>query len=119
MSYDKVDKNTVLFSEGDVATKMYLLMSGSCDALDGAGNHIAAIESVSVFGEYGVIGGNRKRTATIRTVTNCEILSLAKKDFDLLKLTKAINKECITELLKIAKEREAENNKLLQVKKKK
>ena len=91
-----------------MATKMYLLMSGSCDALDGAGNHIAAIESVSVFGEYGVIGGNRKRTATIRTATNCEILSLAKKDFDLLKLTKAINKEKLNKIAAMTTKTEVE-----------
>ena len=115
--YEKWDANTVSFSEGDTCTKMYLLMSGSCDCNDVGGVHIAGIESVSVFGEYGVIGEKSTRSATIVAHTKIECLALDRTAFDALKKEGKITAECVEILLEIAAERTAKNKRLLQKKK--
>jgi NADH dehydrogenase len=77
----------VVFYQGDVGDKVYIIESGDCEVLqesDGVQSTVAALGAGDYFGEMAVLS-DASRNATIRTRTRMDVLIVSKADFDLLK----------------------------------
>jgi CRP-like cAMP-binding protein len=69
--------------EGDMSGRFYIITSGQVEVVrqvDGNEQQIRRLGPGDHFGEIGLIG-NQRRTATVRTVTDTSVLSLARQDF--------------------------------------
>jgi NADH:ubiquinone reductase (H+-translocating) len=69
--------------EGDMSGRFYIITAGEVEVLhrvDGTERVIRKLGPGDHFGEIGTLG-NRRRTATVRTVTDASVLSLARQDF--------------------------------------
>jgi NADH dehydrogenase len=77
----------VVFYQGDVGDKVYIIESGECDVLqdrDGTEVQLATLGRGEYFGEMAVLTETR-RNATIRARTRMDVLLVSKSDFHLLK----------------------------------
>lgn len=77
----------VVFYQGDVGDKVYIIESGDCEVLqerDGVQSAVATLGAGDYFGEMAVLS-DASRNATIRTRTRMDVLIVSKGDFDLLK----------------------------------
>lgn len=77
----------VVFYQGDVGDKVYIIESGECEVLqrrDGLENVVATLGAGDYFGEMAVLT-DTSRNATVRALTRMDVLLVAKGDFDLLK----------------------------------
>ena len=69
--------------EGDMSGRFYIITSGEVEVVqqvDGKERQIRRLGPGDHFGEIALLG-NRRRTATVRTVTDTSVLSLARQDF--------------------------------------
>ena len=69
--------------EGEMSGRFYIITSGEVEVVrqvDGKEQQLRRLGPGDHFGEIGLIG-NRRRTATVRTVTDTSVLSLARQDF--------------------------------------
>jgi NADH dehydrogenase len=69
--------------EGDMSGRFYIITSGEVEVVqqvDGKERLIRRLGPGDHFGEIALLG-NRRRTATVRTVTDTSVLSLARQDF--------------------------------------
>jgi zinc transporter ZupT len=80
----------VVFRAGDSADALYIVACGSVEVVanssgdaGGAAAVIAELGPGTAFGEMGLISGGA-RTATIRTVTNTELLEIGRDEFNAL-----------------------------------
>ncbi|MFL0804060.1 MAG: cyclic nucleotide-binding domain-containing protein [Agarilytica sp.] len=82
-------KNTILFIEGDESTHLYVIKEGKVsvsvageDGREVVLNHMSEGE---YFGELALLDG-KPRSATVRTITQCEVIAVSRSSFqDLLK----------------------------------
>ncbi len=82
-------KNTILFIEGDESTHLYVIKQGKVsvsvageDGREVVLNHMSEGE---YFGELALLDG-KPRSATVRTLTQCEVIAVSRNSFqDLLK----------------------------------
>jgi CRP-like cAMP-binding protein len=76
MRQRRVRAGETVFRKGDIADRLYYVGSGTV-AIGETGTPIAA---GSVFGEIGVFAADRRRTASIVAVTDCDLheLTIAK-----------------------------------------
>lgn len=85
MSKTKAGENII--TEGDTGSEMYILVTGTVDVIKttvfGDKFVVATLRSDMhcVFGEMAMID-NDKRSATVRAKTDCETLSIDRRDFD-------------------------------------
>jgi hypothetical protein len=63
-----------LFLKGDSANALYLLVDGTME-LEGIGK----LETGRIFGEIGLFSKDRKRTRTVRCVTDCRVLEIQER----------------------------------------
>ncbi len=82
-------KNTILFIEGDESTHLYVVKEGKVSAsVSGEDGREVILNYMGVgeyFGELALLDG-KPRSATVRTVTACEIIAVSRSSFqDLLK----------------------------------
>ena len=79
--------NTVVFFQGDRADKVYVILSGSAkvyqQAEDGKQKIIGILGPGEIFGELTLLDG-RERSATVETIDQTEMLSIAHRDFHAL-----------------------------------
>jgi CRP-like cAMP-binding protein len=68
-----------VISEGDMGETAYIVDAGRLAVLKG-GTQVAELAEGDCFGEIALLG-NVKRTATIRCLTACELMVLARDDF--------------------------------------
>lgn len=69
--------------EGDMSGRFYIITSGEVEVVqrvDGAERRIRRLGPGDHFGEIALLG-NGRRTATVRTLTDTSVLSLARQDF--------------------------------------
>jgi NADH dehydrogenase len=69
--------------EGDMSGRFYIITSGEVEVVqqvDGKERQIRRLGPGDHFGEIALLG-NRRRTATVRTLTDTSVLSLARQDF--------------------------------------
>jgi hypothetical protein len=64
MTYQKVSPGTALCQEGEVASCMYVLMSGSCTVTK-MSQQMGTLAALDVFGESALFGQDTRRTATV------------------------------------------------------
>jgi hypothetical protein len=67
--------------QGSLGTEMFFLSSGQVEVLVND-ERVIVLSSGSFFGEYALLFPMKKRTATIRTLTYCDLFVLRKKDFE-------------------------------------
>ena len=72
----------VLFKEGVPGDKMYIIKRGSVQVVRG-NTILAVLKEGSFFGEMALVS-DEPRNATIKTVTDLEVLTLGKSDFQAL-----------------------------------
>ncbi|MBI5412019.1 cyclic nucleotide-binding domain-containing protein [Candidatus Peregrinibacteria bacterium] len=71
--------NYTLFNQGDAGEVMYVIKRGKV-SVERNGAAIARLQDNDFFGEMALVS-NEVRNATIKTVTEVELLTLHKKDF--------------------------------------
>jgi NADH dehydrogenase len=77
----------IVFYEGDVGDKVYIIEAGECEVLqqrDNVASTVATLGPGEYFGEMAVLS-DASRNATIRARTRMDVLLVSKCDFDLLK----------------------------------
>ncbi|CEM24679.1 unnamed protein product [Vitrella brassicaformis CCMP3155] len=73
----------VVLQENSIGDSMYILANGTVDVLKG-GVKVATLSEGSVFGEMALLGISNKRTATIKTVTFCDLRVIQRGTFQQL-----------------------------------
>ncbi|KAL0479041.1 hypothetical protein AKO1_007944 [Acrasis kona] len=73
--------NEYIFTCGEVGDKMFFVNKGQVEITTGGGNFIISLGAGSYIGEMALLGDG-KRTASVRTVTFCDVLELSKEDLD-------------------------------------
>ena len=74
---------TILIREGETGNSMYFIVSGQVEVLkaDPKGNkapvRLGILGPHDIFGEIGVLSPNHERTATVQTLTPCDIVVLS------------------------------------------
>ncbi len=80
----KYPKNTVLVTEGDESTHLYILRKGTASAYlnneDGRQVNLNYMHEGDYFGELSLLDG-KPRSASVMTVTDCEIILISKTSF--------------------------------------
>jgi glucose-6-phosphate 1-dehydrogenase len=71
----------VILRRGEEGKEMYFVIRGRVEVVDGAGNVVNAIGEGGMFGEVSMLLG-MPRTATVRAVTQCDLLVLDRDDFE-------------------------------------
>jgi hypothetical protein len=113
MEYSTMNAGEMLCREGDVADKMFVLVSGVCDVfIDGS--RIASLKELDVFGEAALFpdaSGASVRSATVRAAagTAVKLLVLHKSDLDALVKSRVLKPECVRALSAVAAQRRLEN----------
>src|SRR5437764_1154124 len=83
----RVSAGAPLMREGDGATGLFVLLTGTVEVLkkapDGSPRSIARVEAPSVLGEMSLVM-ERPHSATVQAVTDCEIQLLTKSQFQRL-----------------------------------
>lgn len=74
--------NYTLFNQGDAGTIMYIIKRGKV-AVERNGSMIAELQDDAFFGEMALVS-NEPRSATIRTLSEIELLVLTHDDFQYL-----------------------------------
>lgn len=81
---ERFPANRVVFHEGDRGERFYLIARGSVEVLratpEGGMTSVARLEDGDPFGEM-ALTTDAPRSATIRTTTPCELVTLAREDF--------------------------------------
>lgn len=81
------DAGEVVFYQGDLGDKVYIIESGECEVLqkrEGLEKVVATLRAGDYFGEMAVLS-DASRNATVRALTQMDVLIVAKGDFDQLK----------------------------------
>jgi CRP/FNR family transcriptional regulator, cyclic AMP receptor protein len=80
----KYPKNTVLVTEGDESTHLYIIRKGTASAYlnheDGRQVNLNYMHDGDYFGELSLLDG-KPRSASVITVTDCEIILISKTHF--------------------------------------
>ncbi len=81
----KYPKNTVLVTEGDESTHLYILRKGTASAYlnsdDGRQVNLNYMHEGDYFGELSLLDG-QPRSASVISVTDCEVIMISKTSFD-------------------------------------
>jgi len=77
-----VPAGTVLTREGHAGGLAYVIVTGSCEVLRN-GRRVARLWAGDVVGELSLLDGG-PRTATVRTVSDAELLEIAHRDLQAL-----------------------------------
>ncbi len=81
-----LEENETLFEQGDDAQVMYFLLSGKIDVYVGGPEKLTRVGEIfhgEPFGEMSLFSGEA-RTATLVATRTCDLISLDRKNFDLL-----------------------------------
>ncbi len=76
----------IVFHKGDVGDFLYIIVQGSVEVLEtkeNAEKRIAVLEKGEFFGEIALLN-EKKRIATIRCITDCELIAIRRQDFHIL-----------------------------------
>ena len=79
----KVDTCETIVCEGDPGNEMYWLLDGTLEVLV-KDQKVSTLQAGDFFGERALLdasGDGDKRTATVRSVSRCQLLALAREDF--------------------------------------
>jgi len=82
MQPQRVDAGEVIVRQGDAAERFFVIRSGSVEVLEGT-RRVRTLETGECFGEVGLMATAR-RTATVRAITDTNLLTLDRPAFDRL-----------------------------------
>lgn len=113
MEFASVNAGETLCRKGDVADKMFVIVSGTCGVFIG-GARVASLKYLDVFGEAALFpdaSGGSVRSATVRAAagTAVKLLVLHKSDLDALVKSRVLQPECVRALSAVAAQRRLEN----------
>ncbi|MES2824187.1 MAG: Crp/Fnr family transcriptional regulator [Pseudomonadota bacterium] len=81
----KYPKNTILVSEGDESTHLYIVRKGTASAYlnndDGRQVNLNYMQEGDYFGELSLLDG-KPRSASVIAITDCEIILISKTNFN-------------------------------------
>lgn len=92
MLRQELEADTTIFEQGDPGEAFYIIMSGNVTVLQKDGettHHLADLKQGDYFGEASLLT-KRPRDATIKTLTKVVALTVRKKEFDALFVSKRI-----------------------------
>ena len=79
-------QDTVLFLEGEVAEKFFILLEGEVDIIKALGSpderHLGTRQAGSFIGEMSLFSEDQKRTASVRARTQLRMLEMSRLEFD-------------------------------------
>ena len=107
MLYEKIQDEMSLCKQGDVADRMYVLMSGHC-AVVVDDIHVATLHELDVFGESALFGTgdaedkSSRRTATVTAREDLEVLVLTRENLEFLEM---LVPQCMDALKEVAEQR--------------
>jgi hypothetical protein len=121
MEYVTANAGETLCREGDVANKMFVIVSGECNVIIGA-SEVASLKELDVFGESALfpdaVTGANVRSATVRIAAHlaepARVLVLQKTMLDSLIRSHVLDKTCVRALTAMAQERLRKNQELFQ-----
>lgn len=70
----------IIIRKGDPGTEMYIVSKGEVEVLNDSSDSLARLKEGNFFGELSLLL-SEPRSATVRAVTECDLLSLSKQDF--------------------------------------
>ena len=74
----------ILCRQGEIAEQCFIVVSGRADVyLDGA--RVAEVHEGELVGELALLGGRRRRTATVVAATDMRVLAMSRREFTTLK----------------------------------
>lgn len=126
MEYETFDGDMVVCREGAAANKMYLIISGECEVLDGGltledtsddvvffilGENDVFGESALFPGKNGEIVPRRKKTVRVKKGSMLRALTMESVDFHRVVNDGTLSRETVTLLEQVAKERQQQNQK--------
>lgn len=90
LRFARLAAGEVLFQEGDVGDRMYIIVQGELEVLKametGEPRHLATMKDGDFLGELSLVIRDGRRTATVRAVQDTRLIAILQKDFyDLLK----------------------------------
>jgi CRP-like cAMP-binding protein len=83
----QVAANAVIFEEDTLGDNAYLLKRGSVQLskyIDGSARVLAVLKAPVMFGEMSLVVSNQKRSATVKALENCELVSINRAAFEAL-----------------------------------
>ena len=107
LEYESCPTGTILCKQGQVADKMYLLMSGAC-VVSVDGKKVGSLRKLDVFGE-GTLFGERKRSATVVAKEELQLLVLERTDMEKLIGSGDLDATCVSALEAVLKRRQSVN----------
>ena len=114
MSYEKIEPGSLLCTQGAPADRMFVLMSGHCDVVVDK-VHVATLHELDIFGESALFSTGEngekspKRTATVTSKENVEVLALSRTVLQGLVATGHLDEQCMGALKKVATQRSVQN----------
>ena len=105
----KVEKDSILFTEGMPGEVLYIILSGSVEIIKNTDNHkekiLATMRANDIVGEMSLID-SKPRSATGRTCEDSVLLAITKRNFDeMLNSDPHIAAKILKSMLKIISER--------------
>ncbi len=105
----KVKAGTTIFTQGDKTLDVYLVRKGKLAVtmnIDGSERLIKTVETSGIVGETAIVA-NKRRTASVRAITDCVLMKLEGKDYEtfyagsepIKKILKEIQKKHVGETL--------------------
>lgn len=82
---DRFDTGKVVIAEGEVGTRVFLIMSGRAEASCKTAQGTAVLATLNpgfLFGEIAVVVPNTPRTATVKALTPLTVISFSSEDLD-------------------------------------
>lgn len=115
MEYATAETGETLCTEGDVADKMFIIVSGMC-SVSVAGTRVATLRELDVFGEMALfpgVSGSPLRSATVTVIgaAGVELLVLGKSSLESAKSSGLLTNECLDVLAHVAESRRLANEK--------
>ena len=82
--YEHFDAGEIVFRQGDVGDKLYVIQSGEAGVFravaDGEPTQVAVHKAGAYFGEMALLS-NAPRNATVKALTSLDVLAVAREDF--------------------------------------
>lgn len=82
-SVEEIEKDVEVVRAGEIGNKFYMIIRGRVEVIRQGSDKKIVLEEGDYFGEIALIK-NFKRTATIKTVTDCQFLVLSQAEFNLI-----------------------------------
>ncbi|HKZ81560.1 MAG TPA: FAD-dependent oxidoreductase [Pyrinomonadaceae bacterium] len=114
ISHEHFEPGQDVFKQGDLGDRLYIIASGRADVVrneDGREIHLAQLGPGEYFGEMALLN-QTTRNATVRCVESLNVLSMHKRDFNLLAANLPAMRQSFEHVMK--QRRNATDSKLMQ-----